>query len=98
MDERYTTYSIVCTDTLIKTGIIDYLSDVPDPSQGVPAAELALRFGLDSRKLVHILRCYAANGWARETRDYSFALNRCSRTFIKGHAGLGLGVSYVCTV
>ncbi|KAG1738483.1 O-methyltransferase-domain-containing protein [Suillus lakei] len=35
MDEGYTAYSVVCTDTLIKTGIIDYLSNVPNPSQGV---------------------------------------------------------------
>ncbi|KAG1747831.1 O-methyltransferase-domain-containing protein [Suillus paluster] len=87
MDERFTAYGVACTDTLIKTGIIDYLSDVPNPSQGVPAAELASKFELDSQKLVPILRCCAANGWVRETRDSSFALNRCSRTFIEGHAG-----------
>ncbi|KAG2141936.1 O-methyltransferase-domain-containing protein [Suillus clintonianus] len=92
MDERYTAYAAVCTDTLIKTGIIDYLSDVPNSSQGVPAAELASRFELDSQKLVPILRCFAANGWARETCDYSFALNRCSRSFIKGHAGRRLNL------
>ncbi|KAG1874378.1 hypothetical protein F4604DRAFT_1955384 [Suillus subluteus] len=61
MDERLAAYVAVCTDTLIKTGIIDYLSDVPNPSQGVPAAELASKFELDSQKLVPILRCYAAN-------------------------------------
>ncbi|KAG1741097.1 O-methyltransferase-domain-containing protein [Suillus lakei] len=90
MDEMHTAHVVVCADTLIKAGIIDYLSDVPNPSQGVPAAELASKFELDSQKLVPILRCYAASGWARETRDSSFALNRCSRTFIKGHAGRGL--------
>ncbi|KAG1863570.1 S-adenosyl-L-methionine-dependent methyltransferase [Suillus subalutaceus] len=92
MDERLAAYVAVCTDTLIKTGIIDYLSDVPNPSRGVSAAELASKFELDSQKLVPILRCYAANGWARETCDSSFALNRCSRTFIKGHPGWRLGL------
>ncbi|KAG2067339.1 S-adenosyl-L-methionine-dependent methyltransferase [Suillus decipiens] len=80
-------YDAACTDTLIKTGIIDYLSDVPNPSQGVSATELASKFELDPKKLVPILRCCAANGWVRETCDSSFALNRCSRTFIKGNAG-----------
>ncbi|KAG2067309.1 S-adenosyl-L-methionine-dependent methyltransferase [Suillus decipiens] len=87
MEERFSGYGVACTDTLIKTGIIDYLSDVPNPSQGVPAAELASKFELDSKKLIPILRCCAANGWVRETRDSSFALNRCSRTFIEGNAG-----------
>lgn len=93
MEERFTVYGVACTDTLIKTGIIDYLSDVPNPSQGVPAAELASKFELDSQKLVPILRCCAASGWVRETRDSSFALNRCSRTFIEGNAGRKLNFS-----
>ncbi|KAG2067329.1 hypothetical protein BDR04DRAFT_1105204 [Suillus decipiens] len=87
MEERFAGYGVACTDTLIKTGIIDYLSDVPNPSQGVSAAELASEFELDSKKLVPILRCCAANGWVRETLDSSFALNRCSRTFIEGNVG-----------
>lgn len=95
MDERFTAYGVACTDTLIKTGIIDYLSDVPNPSQGVPAAELASKFELDSQKIVPILRCCAASGWVRETRDSSFALNRCARTFIEGNAGRRLNFSYV---
>jgi hypothetical protein len=95
MDERLAIYGVACTDTLIKTGIIDYLSDVPNASQGVPAAELASKFELDSQKLVPILRCCAASGWVRETRDSSFTLNRCSRTFIEGNAGRRLNFSYV---
>ncbi|KAG1747832.1 O-methyltransferase-domain-containing protein [Suillus paluster] len=94
MDERFTAYGVSCTDTLIKTGIIDYLSDVPNPSQGVPTAELASKFELDSQKLVPILRCCAANGWVRETRDSSFALNRCARTFVEGNAGRRLNLSW----
>ncbi|KAG2057461.1 S-adenosyl-L-methionine-dependent methyltransferase [Suillus hirtellus] len=93
MEERFTVYGVACTDTLIKTGIIDYLSDVPNPSQGVPAAELASKFELDSQKIVPILRCCAASGWVRETRDSSFALNRCARTFIEGNAGRKLNFS-----
>ncbi|KAG1816204.1 O-methyltransferase-domain-containing protein [Suillus variegatus] len=93
MDERFTAYGVACTDTLIKTGIIDYLSDVPNPSQGVPAAELASKFELDSQKIVPILRCCTASGWVRETRDSSFALNRCARTFIEGNAGRRLNFS-----
>ncbi|KAG2364350.1 hypothetical protein BDR07DRAFT_1375152 [Suillus spraguei] len=45
------------------------MSDVPNPSQGIPAAELASKFELDSQKLIPILRCCAANGWVRETRN-----------------------------
>ncbi|KAG2364327.1 O-methyltransferase-domain-containing protein [Suillus spraguei] len=87
VEQVFAGYDAACTDTLIKTGIIDYLSDVPNPSQGVPAIELASKFELDSKKLVPILRCCATNGWVRETCDSSFALNRCSRTLIKGNAG-----------
>ncbi|KAG2362600.1 S-adenosyl-L-methionine-dependent methyltransferase [Suillus spraguei] len=87
IEQMFAGYDYACTNTLIKTGIIDYLSDVPDPSEGVPAVELASKLGLDSQKLIPILRCCAANGWVRETHDYSFALNRCSRTLIKGNAG-----------
>ncbi|KAG1724179.1 hypothetical protein EDB19DRAFT_1915657 [Suillus lakei] len=93
MDEKYTAYGAACVDTLIKTSIIDYLSDVPNPFEGVPAIELASKFELDSQKLVPILRCCAANGWVRETRDSSFALSRCSRTFVKGHAGRRMNLS-----
>ncbi|KAG1835391.1 O-methyltransferase-domain-containing protein [Suillus subalutaceus] len=93
MDEKFSTYSAASIDTLIKTSIIDYLSDLSNPSEGIPATELASTFGLDSQKLVPILRCCAANGWVRETRDSSFALNRCSRTFVKGHAGRRLNLS-----
>ncbi|KAG1772458.1 hypothetical protein EV702DRAFT_1270649 [Suillus placidus] len=95
MDEKYSMYGAACIDTLVKTSIIDYLSDVSNPSEafeGVPAAELASTFELDSQKLVPILRFCAANGWVRETHDSSFALNRCSRTFIKGHAGQRLNL------
>ncbi|KAG1741145.1 O-methyltransferase-domain-containing protein [Suillus lakei] len=90
MDEMHTAHVVVCADTLIKAGIIDYLSDVLNPSQGFPAAELASKLELDSQKLVPILRCYAASGWARETRYSSFALNRCAITFTKGHPGWAL--------
>ncbi|KAG2032052.1 O-methyltransferase-domain-containing protein [Suillus americanus] len=93
LDEKFSAYSAASVDTLIKTSIIDYLSDLSNPSEGIPATELASTFGLDSQKLVPILRCCAANGWVRETRDSSFALNRCSRTFIKGHAGRRLNLS-----
>ncbi|KAG1747840.1 O-methyltransferase-domain-containing protein [Suillus paluster] len=93
MEDRYSGYGVASTDTLIKTGIIDYLSGVPNPSQGVPVTELALKFELDSQKLVPILRCCAANGWVRETSDSSFALNRCARTFIEGHAGRRMAFS-----
>ncbi|KAG1874380.1 O-methyltransferase-domain-containing protein [Suillus subluteus] len=93
MDEKFSAYSAASFDTLIKTSIIDYLFDLSNPSKGIPAAELASTFGLDSQKLVPILRCCAANGWVRETHDSSFALNRCSRTFIKGHAGRRLNLS-----
>ncbi|KAG2141937.1 O-methyltransferase-domain-containing protein [Suillus clintonianus] len=93
LDEKYTAYVVASTDILIKTDIIDYLSGVPNPSEGAPATELASAFELDSHKLVPILRCCAANGWVRETRDSSFALNRCSRTFIKGHPGRRLNLS-----
>ncbi|KAG1771420.1 O-methyltransferase-domain-containing protein [Suillus occidentalis] len=92
MDEKYSAYGAASIDTLIKTSIIDYLADLSDSSEGIPAAELASTFGLDSRKLVPILRCCAANGWVRETRDSSFALNRCSRTFTKGHPGRRLNL------
>jgi hypothetical protein len=98
MDEKHSAYGAASIDTLIKTSIIDYLADLSDPSEGIPAAELASTFGLDSQKLVPILRCCAANGWVRETRDSSFALNRCSRAFIKGRAGRRLNFSYVFTV
>ncbi|KAG1724373.1 hypothetical protein EDD22DRAFT_466043 [Suillus occidentalis] len=93
MDERFAIYGVACTDTLIETGIIDYLSDVPNASQGVPAAELASKFELDSQKLVPILHCCAASGWVRETRDSSFALNRCLCAFIEGNTGRRLKFS-----
>ncbi|OAX35099.1 S-adenosyl-L-methionine-dependent methyltransferase [Rhizopogon vinicolor AM-OR11-026] len=86
-EDKLSTYGIVCIDMLIHTGIVDYLADVPNPSQGVPVAELAAKLELDSKKIIPILRCSAANGWVRETRDSSFALNRCSRILIKGQPG-----------
>lgn len=98
MDEKYSAYGAASIDILIKTNIIDYLSDLSNPSEGIPVTELASKSGLDSQKLVPILRCCAANGWVRETRDSSFALNRCSRTFVKGRAGRRLHLSYVSTV
>ncbi|KAG2345929.1 S-adenosyl-L-methionine-dependent methyltransferase [Suillus weaverae] len=93
MDEKYSAYGAASIDILIKTSIIDYMSHLSNPSEGIPAAELASTFGLDSQKLVPILRCCAANGWVRETRDSSFALNRCSRSFITGHRGRRLNLS-----
>ncbi|KAG2346166.1 hypothetical protein BDR05DRAFT_879110, partial [Suillus weaverae] len=97
MDEKHSAYDVACIDTLIKTSIIGYLSEVSNPSEGVLAAELASTFEFDSQQLVPILRFCAANGWVRETQDSSFALNRCSRTFIKGHAGRRLNLWYVFT-
>jgi hypothetical protein len=97
-EERFSVYGIACNDVLIQTGLVDYLADVPNPSQGVPVVELAAKLELDPQKLIPILRCSAANGWVRETRDSSFALNRCARTFIEGHAGRRLNVSYVFTL
>lgn len=93
MDEKYSAYGAASIDILIKTKIIDYLSDLSNPSEGIPVTELASKFELDSQKLVPILRCCAANGWVRETRDSSFALNRCSRTFVQGRAGRRLNLS-----
>ncbi|KAJ8582330.1 S-adenosyl-L-methionine-dependent methyltransferase [Rhizopogon salebrosus TDB-379] len=87
VEERGSLYGVACTGVLIQAGIIDYLAGVPNPSQGVPVIELAAKLELDSHKLIPILRCSTANGWVRETRDSSFALNRCARTFIKGRAG-----------
>jgi hypothetical protein len=98
MEEKLSLYGVVCTDVLIQTGIVDYLADVPNLSQGVPVAELASKFELDSQKLTPILRCSTANGWVRETRDSSFALNRCSRTFVEGRAGRKLNLAYVLTL
>jgi hypothetical protein len=98
LEEKLSIYGLACTDTLVHTGIIDYLADVPNPSQGVPVVELATKFELDPQKLIPILRCGAANGWVRETRDSSFTLNRCSRTFIEGHSGRKLNLVYVFTL
>ncbi|OJA12863.1 hypothetical protein AZE42_02418 [Rhizopogon vesiculosus] len=86
-EDKFSIYGVACIDMLIRTGIVDYLADVPNPSQGVPVAELAANLELDSQKIIPILRCSAANGWVRESHDSSFALNRCSRTLIKGQPG-----------
>ncbi|KAG2136353.1 O-methyltransferase-domain-containing protein [Suillus bovinus] len=98
MDDIFSAYSSACMDTLIKTSIIDHLSESSNPSEGIAVAELASTFELDSQKLVPILRFCAANGWVRETRDSSFALNRCSRIFIKGRTGRRLNLSFLSIV
>jgi hypothetical protein len=87
VEERCSLYGVACTGVLIQAGIVDYLAGVPNHSQGVPVVELAAKLELDSQKLIPILRCSTANGWVRETRDSSFTLNRCARTFIEGRAG-----------
>ncbi|KAG2357781.1 hypothetical protein BDR07DRAFT_1463341 [Suillus spraguei] len=63
LDEEYSAYGAASIDTFIKTGVIDYLAELSNPSEGIPADELASTFGLDSQKLVPILRCCASNGW-----------------------------------
>lgn len=95
VEERHSPYGVACTGVLIQAGIIDYLAGVPNPSQGVPVVELAAKLELDSHKLIPILRCSTANGWVRETRDSSFALNRCARTFIEGGAGRKFNIACV---
>ncbi|KAG1774420.1 hypothetical protein EV702DRAFT_1200435 [Suillus placidus] len=87
MNEKYTAYAAVYTDALINTGIVDYLSDAPNPSQGVPATEQW------PRNLNSILFPFsAAMQPVRETCDSSFSLNRCSRSFSKGHEGRRLNI------
>ncbi|KAG2057499.1 hypothetical protein BDR06DRAFT_1005126 [Suillus hirtellus] len=41
MDEKYSAYGAAFIDILIKTSIIDYLSDLSNPSEGIPVTELA---------------------------------------------------------
>ncbi|KAG2028406.1 hypothetical protein BDR03DRAFT_1019853 [Suillus americanus] len=52
MDEKHTA----------NTGIVDYLFEILNSSQGVPATELPSKFELGFQKLIPVLRCYAANG------------------------------------
>ncbi|KAG1786515.1 O-methyltransferase-domain-containing protein, partial [Suillus plorans] len=50
MDEKYSAYGAASIDILIKTNTIDYLSDLSNPSEGIPVTELASKFELDSRR------------------------------------------------
>jgi DNA-binding IclR family transcriptional regulator len=87
VEQIYAVYEATSLDIAVKVGVIDVLSNAPDPRRGLHIQELQERLHIDKTKLAIILRLLAAKGWFHETSEGVFAITRPSLQLRQGHNG-----------
>lgn len=80
-------YDTAALDIVVKTGVIDTLSEIDNVRQGLHVKELEAKLDIDAAKLTIILRLLATKGWFRETSEGVFAVNRPALQLKKGLNG-----------
>ena len=97
MEQIYAVYDSACLDIAVKIGLIDILSDAPDPRRGLHIQELQEMLDVDQAKLVTMLRLLSKHGWFHETSEGVFAVTRPSLQLREGYNGWKMiqQVSYI---
>ncbi|KAF8515741.1 S-adenosyl-L-methionine-dependent methyltransferase [Gautieria morchelliformis] len=87
VEQIYAVYEAASLDIAVKVGVIEVLSNAPDPCRGLHIQELQERLDIDKTKLAIILRLLAAKGWFHETSEGVFAVTRPSLQLRQGYNG-----------
>ncbi|KAH9925247.1 O-methyltransferase-domain-containing protein [Fomitopsis serialis] len=66
-------------DTTVRAGVPDILAEAESPSDGISAAELCRRTGIDEHKLVRLMRMLCNGGIYNEVKPLQFSNTRVSR-------------------
>lgn len=80
-------YDAVCLDIVLRTGVIDKLSEEAYRTTGLHVEQLHRFLDLDPFKLTAILRYLAAEGWLHEKNEGVYALNRPALELCLGKNG-----------
>ncbi|KIJ52204.1 hypothetical protein M422DRAFT_43560 [Sphaerobolus stellatus SS14] len=79
VEQSLSGYESSCLHILVRSGIVDQLTETDDPSAGIPAQELAKVADIDSWKLVPVMRYLASQGWLSEVQEDTFRLTRLGK-------------------
>lgn len=86
----FAVYDSACLDIFVKTGILDFLAELPDRRLGADLQQLHEALDLDSVKLAVILRYLSTQGWLNEREEGIFCLTRSSLELCRGRGGRAL--------
>ena len=86
-DDALSVYNRSALQTMVVTGLADFMHSAPDRSKGVHVSEMEKALDMHSRKLTLVLRFLATDGWVRETSEGVFALNRPALELLQGANG-----------
>ncbi|KAK0498922.1 S-adenosyl-L-methionine-dependent methyltransferase [Armillaria luteobubalina] len=87
VEQTLAPYDAACLDIVLRTGIIDKLSEDAYRITGLNVQQLHQFLDLDQFKLTAILRCLAADGWLHEKNEGVYALNRPALELCIGRNG-----------
>ncbi|KAJ6466294.1 S-adenosyl-L-methionine-dependent methyltransferase, partial [Mycena sanguinolenta] len=85
LQQSFGIYDTACMDIVVRTGILDMISD--QPCRGCSVAEIAKALSLDSRKVATVMRYLAAQGWFLEPSPDTFSISRAGRELRRGQNG-----------
>ncbi|KAJ7719958.1 S-adenosyl-L-methionine-dependent methyltransferase [Mycena metata] len=85
LEQSLAIYDTACMDIVIRTGVLDMISD--HPSTGCSITDISSALSLDPRKLTTILRYLAAQGWLLEKSQDNFCLSRAGLELRWGQNG-----------
>ncbi|KAK0469010.1 S-adenosyl-L-methionine-dependent methyltransferase [Desarmillaria tabescens] len=87
VEQTLAPYDAACLDIVLRTGVIDKLSEDAYRSTGLHVQQLHQFLDLDPFKLTAILRYLAAEGWLHEKSEGIYALNRPTLELCLGRNG-----------
>ncbi|KAK0194556.1 S-adenosyl-L-methionine-dependent methyltransferase [Armillaria mellea] len=87
VEQTLAPYDAACLDIVLRTGIIDKLSEDAYRTTGLHVEQLHQFLDLDPFKLTAILRCLAAEGWLHEKDEGVYVLNRPALELCLGRNG-----------
>ncbi|KAK0484582.1 S-adenosyl-L-methionine-dependent methyltransferase [Armillaria novae-zelandiae] len=87
VEQTLAPYDAACLDIVLRTGIIDKLSEDTYRTTGLHVRQLHQFLDLDPFKLTAILRYLAAEGWLHEKNEGVYALNRPALELCLGRNG-----------
>ncbi|SJL10575.1 uncharacterized protein ARMOST_13963 [Armillaria ostoyae] len=87
VEQTLAPYDAACLDIVLRTGVIDKLSEDAYRTTGLHVQQLHQFLDLDPFKLTAILRCLAAEGWLHEKHEGVYALNRPALELCLGRNG-----------
>lgn len=87
VEQTLAPYDAACLDIVLRTGVIDKLSEDAYRTTGLHVQQLHQFLDLDPFKLTAILRCLAAEGWLHEMNEGVYALNRPALELCLGRNG-----------